>query len=77
MGSGNKRSRTRFNGWQIEHLEQVFTRTHYPDVNQTEQLSRETGIPVHKMQVRKLKVLFGYEIIFASGGAVSHLIQLS
>lgn len=50
----SKRCRTRFNSWQLERLEQVFLKTHYPDAQQMEGLSNETEIPTQKMQVLSL-----------------------
>ncbi len=49
--SPSKRCRTRFNSWQVERLEQVFLKTHYPDAQQMEGLSIETEISTQKMQV--------------------------
>ena len=46
-----KRRRTRFSSWQIQRLEQVFLKTHYPDTKQIEVLALETNIPSPKMQV--------------------------
>jgi paired box protein 3/7 len=47
----NRRYRTSFNQDQIEQFEQVFQRTHYPDVHAREELSRRTGLSEARVQV--------------------------
>ena len=42
--SKGRRYRTSFSQDQIEQLEHVFQRTHYPDVQAREELSRRTGL---------------------------------
>jgi len=51
-GTGKgRRYRTSFSQDQIEQLELVFQRTHYPDVQAREDLSRRTGLSEARVQV--------------------------
>jgi paired box protein 3/7 len=47
----NRRYRTNFNQDQIEQLEEVFQRTHYPDIQARETLSKRTGLTEARIQV--------------------------
>jgi hypothetical protein len=47
----NRRYRTSFSQDQIEQLEQAFQRTHYPDVQIRDDLSRRTGLTEARVQV--------------------------
>ena len=49
-----RRYRTSFSQDQIEQLENVFQRTHYPDVQAREELSRRTGLSEARIQVGHL-----------------------
>lgn len=46
-----RRYRTSFSQDQIEQLENIFQRTHYPDVQAREELSRRTGLSEARIQV--------------------------
>ena len=47
----SRRYRTNFNQDQIEQLEEVFQRTHYPDIQAREALSKRTGLTEARIQV--------------------------
>ncbi len=46
-----KRARTTFNSEQVVMMEEIFVKTHYPDVEMRERLCRETGLPESRIQV--------------------------
>ncbi|GFY37739.1 hypothetical protein TNIN_221961 [Trichonephila inaurata madagascariensis] len=49
----HRRNRTAFSQQQLAALEQTFAKTQYPDLENRESLSRKTGLPEPKIQVRK------------------------
>jgi len=51
-GSGpRRRSRTNFSGFQLDALERVFSRRHYPDTSEVAELSYQLAISESRVQV--------------------------
>jgi hypothetical protein len=64
LGRTNRRFRTSFEQSQLEALEKVFEKTHYPDAYFREEIAIQTGLTEAKVQVKYKNILKTIPFIF-------------
>ncbi|UXI14853.1 sulfatase-modifying factor 1 [Sarcoptes scabiei] len=59
--SKRRRTRTNFNGWQLEELEKAFEASHYPDVFMREALAMRLDLVESRVQAFSFENTIGYQ----------------